>query len=88
MDSKPLRMWRCHMADDGIGIMVYFDPHIELLTLRDLTEDEKSTTLDKLSSVSGLIRSDQAKIVDGCIAPGDPLQGLLRFLKDGEADHG
>ncbi len=74
-------MWRCHAADDGVGIMVYFDPHIELLTLRDLLEDEKSVTLDKLRSVSGLIRSDQAEVADGCKAPGEPLQGLLHFLE-------
>jgi len=37
---------------------VYYDPRVELLTLRDLTEDEKSVRLDKVGSVSGLLFSD------------------------------
>ncbi len=66
MEEKPLRVWRVSKPDQGPGLFVWFDPETERLSLRDLTEEEKSATLDKLSSVSGLIRFDQAKEADGC----------------------
>ena len=50
-------------------MLVWFDPDTELLTLRDLTEDEKSLTFDKPRSVSGLIRSDDRELIDGCTGP-------------------
>ncbi len=62
MEEKPVRLWRISRPDQGPGLFVWFDPEVERLTLRDLTEDEKSVTLDKLGSVSGSIRSDQLEL--------------------------
>ncbi len=65
--EKPLRLWRVSKPEQGPGLFVWFDPETERLTLRDLTEAEKSDTLDKLSSVSGLIRFDSSyDVLDGC----------------------
>ncbi len=77
MPSKQIANWRVTPAQDMYGWYVYFDASRELLTLRDLTEDEISANLDKLSSVSGSIRSDYPEESDGCDGPGDSLQGLL-----------
>ena len=54
--EKEIRMWRTSTPEKGPGLYIWFDPYTELLTLRDLTEDEKIDTLDKLSSVSDLSR--------------------------------
>ncbi len=64
--EKPLRGWRMSKPELGPGLFVWFDPETEGLTLRDLTEDEMSVNLDKQCSVSGLIRSDDAEVSDGC----------------------
>ena len=85
MAEKVLSQWRCLQAQDEHGVMVYFDPRKERLTLRDLTEDEKSVRLDKLSSVSGLIRSDQLELLHGCEGPfeGGAPQSVLDTLWEG-----
>ena len=77
MAQKEIRTWRVFSTPGQPGVHVWFDPRTEILTLRDLTEVEKSVTLDKRRSVSGLIRSDQAEDIDGCEQghqdfPGDP----------------
>ncbi len=41
----------------GPGLFVWFNPRQERLSLRDLTEDEKKSYLDKPSSVSGSVLS-------------------------------
>ncbi len=66
MESKPIRGWRMLGPESGPGLLIWVDPDTELLTLRDLTEDEKCSTLDKRRSVSGLIRSDTPEVTDGC----------------------
>jgi len=47
------------------GMFVWFDPFRELLELRDLTGDERSVTLDKLSSVSALDEDEDPCALDG-----------------------
>ena len=79
--EKPIRRWRCSYSMAPEGVSVWFDPTTELLTLRDLTEDEKLTNLDKRRSVSGSIRSDQAEEIDGCEGPGGSLQGSFFHVK-------
>jgi hypothetical protein len=70
--------------ESGPGLLVWFDPDTELVSLRDLTEDEKSLTLDKQRSVSGLIRSDHAEIIDGCDVPEGDSLGLDLFTSLGD----
>ena len=53
MDFRDASSWRILRDDRGDHFM-YFDAAREAPCLRDLTEDEKSVTLDKLVSVSGL----------------------------------
>ena len=87
--EKPIRIWRISVPDQGPGLFVWFDPENERLSLRDLSEDEKVVTLDKLSSVSGLIRSDQAEESDGCngaLRKESPSFVQYSFLE--EVDHG
>ena len=62
-------------ADDRPGWFMYFDAELEAPAVRDLTADEKIRTLDKPGSVSGLIRSDQFELIDGCVAPRAPARG-------------
>ncbi len=47
-------------------MFVWFDPDHELLTLRDLTADEKSVNLDSVDSVSAVGRAERAELSDGC----------------------
>ncbi len=70
--QKPIRDWRVVGPDSGPGLFVWFDPALERLTLRDLTEGEKFANLDKHRSVSGLIRSDQSERSDGCDSEAKP----------------
>ena len=64
--EKPIAGWRVMKAFDQEGLLVWFDPTSERLSLRDLTEAEKADMLDRSGSVSGLIRFDQDEITDGC----------------------
>ncbi len=74
--------WRVAQLEGGgpEDCVVYFDASREAVGIRDLTEGEKSLTLDKLGSVSGLIRSDQPENIDGCEPVGVVLQRVLRQL--------
>ena len=54
MAEKPIREWRVMKSFNSTGLLCWFDPATERLMLRDLTEDEKAGTLDKLDSVSAL----------------------------------
>ncbi len=77
--EKEIRLWRLSSADPA-GCNVWFDPTTELLTLRDLTEDEKLVTLDKLGSVSALAQFDHVGEIDGCELVSGPLARVLRQL--------
>ncbi len=58
-------------------MFVWFDPKVERLDLRDLTEAEKISYLDSERSVSGLGEGEgRAELIDGC----DPAERVLRQL--------
>ena len=64
---KPIRGWRVVGPESGPGLFVWFDPDTELLTLRDLTEDEKLANLDSVVSVSALVEGEAGTAsTDGC----------------------
>ncbi len=93
MAEKALRFWRCFKAEDHHGWFVWFDPETELLTLRDLTEDEKSDTLDKLGSVSDLSPprvslGDQMDAFGGSDVSEPPPLFLESLWEGGGYDHG
>ena len=73
--EKPLRDWRIMQIEGQHGLFVWFDPFLERLILRDLTEDDQDATLDSVVSVSGLDEDEGSVVSDGCEGPGDPLQG-------------
>ena len=47
--------WRVCEAQDGRGLLVYFDPFFEDVSIRTLTGPERARRLDKSSSVSALV---------------------------------
>ena len=49
------RSWRISEAEDGRGLLCYFDPFLEDVTIRHLTAPERASRLDKVASVSALI---------------------------------
>ena len=78
--EKPIRGWRVSWIEGSPGCSVYFDPREERLTLRDLTEAEKRARVDRMTSVSGLIGSDDfPDVSDGKGARGvlEPPPGLF-----------
>ncbi len=72
----PLRMWRMAKADDGWGMLVWFDPSKERVELRALTGAEELNYLDSLVSVSasGSDRVELSAGESGITAPGDSLE--------------
>jgi len=46
--------WRCASAEDNRGILVYFDPYLEDISIRVLTAPERAARLDIVDSVSAL----------------------------------
>ena len=92
--EKQIRWWRISATEGQPGLHVWFDPAHELLTLRDLTEAEKSATLDEPGSVSALrLFRDYAEVIDGCTEgplPEGPLHiqlDLLHEETDNEPSH-
>lgn len=53
-----IRSWRCCSAEDGRGVMVYFDPYLEDVTVRQLTAPERASRIDRSRSVSALPESE------------------------------
>ena len=74
-------LWRMSKAEDSSGFFMYFDASREMPGVRELTEDEKSLTLDKQRSVRGLIRSDQLELEDGCEAEEAVSEAPSSFLE-------
>ena len=72
--EKPIRGWRVSWTEGLPGVTVYFDPREERLILRDLTEAEKRDRVDRMSSVSGLIGSDEDPDRFESDGPGEALQ--------------
>ena len=81
MVEKQIRYWRVSMPDQGPGMFVWFDPDTELVTLRALTEDEKSRILDKQGSVSGLFFRTYAEGSDGWVSEESKTSQSFRQLK-------
>ena len=50
-----VRSWRISEAQDGRGLMVYFDPYLEDVSIRALTGPERARRFDKSVSVSALV---------------------------------
>ena len=50
-----VRSWRVSSASDGRGLLVYFDPYLEDVSVRMLTGPERADRLDKSGSVSALV---------------------------------
>jgi len=85
---KPIRNWRVMESEDRCGFLVWFDPRSELLTLRDLTADEKSVILDRHGSVSDLIRFDQPGEVDTKRQDHRSDPSFFQLNLFGDSDHG
>ena len=47
--------WRVIRAQDGRGLLVYFDPYLEDVDVRQLTGPERADRLTRMGSVSALI---------------------------------
>ena len=77
MADKVISNWRMMYVDGQHGMFVWFDPFREHLSIRDLTEDEKAVTFDKLSSVSGLDEDEDSVESNGCkLAKGESFTQL------------
>jgi len=50
--------WRCCSAQDDRGILVYFDPYLEDITIRVLTAPERADRLTGRVSVSALVEGE------------------------------
>ena len=81
-------MWRCFRTEGQPGLHVWFDPRSELLTLRDLTEDEIRLNLDKLSSVSAVRLAGHAEVIDGCEGAPETGPSFVQLPLDLENDNG
>jgi len=49
-----VRSWRIARAEDGRGLLVYFDPLLEDVSLRSLTAPERAARLTEPLSVSAV----------------------------------
>ena len=52
-----IRMWRISVAEP-FGLHCWFDPELEVVSLRELTDQEKCDRIDMHRSVSGLQTAD------------------------------
>jgi len=50
--------WRCCKATDDRGVLVYFDPYLEDITIRQLTAPERADRLTGHVSVSALVEGE------------------------------
>ena len=56
--------WRVCAAQDNRGLLVYFDPYLEDISIRQLTAPERADRLDKSVSVSALVEGEHATLFD------------------------
>ncbi len=63
MDERPVESWRVASAEP-FGLVVWFDPESERLTLRGLTRHEMYDRVDSVFSVSALRDSGDS---GGCL---------------------
>jgi len=54
--------WRVSAAHDGRGLLMYFDPFLEDVSLRLLTAPERASRLTELLSVSAFGPMDDAPL--------------------------
>jgi len=74
------RSWRIVDSDEPGWAFMIFEKSSEAPGVRDLTEDESSSYLDSVISVSGSERErDQLELMDGCEGPSRSREGLLPF---------
>ena len=59
------RSWRVSNAFDGRGLLVYFDPFLEDVAIRQLTGPERASRLDRSGSVSALVEVEEDLEYDG-----------------------
>jgi len=50
--------WRCCSAQDGRGLLVYFDPYLEDVNIRYLTAPERADRLTRMGSVRAAERNE------------------------------
>jgi len=50
--------WRCCQALDGRGVLVYFDPYLEDVSIRALTGPERADRLTSMGSVRAAERNE------------------------------
>jgi len=53
-----IRSWRLCGASDGRGLLVYFDPFLEDVSVRVLTGPERASRLTGMGSVSAVERNE------------------------------
>ncbi len=53
-----IRGWRVCAAEDGRGLLVYFDPYLEDVSIRHLTAPERADRLTEGVSVSALVEGE------------------------------
>ena len=56
--NSEIRAWRVCQAQDGRGLLVYFDPYLEDVTIRHLTGPERA---DRLAGSLSLSASTEAE---------------------------
>jgi len=57
-----IRGWRVSAAQDGRGLLVYFDPYLEDVSIRVLTAPERADRLTEGVSVSALVEGEGAQL--------------------------
>jgi len=58
-DHLNVRNWRVSAAHDGRGLLVYFDPYLEDVSIRALTGPERASRLAGSVSVSALVEVEE-----------------------------
>jgi len=53
-----VRSWRVQGALDGRGLLVYFDPYLEDVSIRHLTAPERADRLTRMGSVRAAERNE------------------------------
>jgi len=57
-----IRNWRIARAEDGRGLLVWFDPLLEDVTIRPLTAPERACRLTESLSVSAFENENDAQL--------------------------
>jgi len=57
-----IRSWRIARAEDGRGLLVWFDPLLEDVSIRSLTGPERANRLTEYGSVRALPETETAQL--------------------------